>query len=138
MIEQKDSVFRGPLNGQDVQTIQGRIIESTDFYLRSFKDPDNKDKEKPINDAWFKFTLTCQLSKKIGINRKNVELEDTFLYNDFRLTSVDSMKKLRAYGFCDIAFEFIVYRIGQHSYYTCDMHFVREVPYDENLGCCAG
>lgn len=134
MIETRASVFSGSMQGLRIEEVRGRIIESMDFYLRGLRD--KVDKNWDYRNIRFKFELTQQEEKHLKLNAKNTEYQEFFHYNDGVPTSVESRKKLKLYGFTDIIFDLLIYRLGSYSYYTCDVTLVPE--FDENAGCFCG
>lgn len=134
MIESRASVFSGSMQGLRIEEVRGRIIESMDFYLRSL--PDKVDKNRDYTKIRFKFDLTQQDWKSLKVNTKNTEYQEDFHYNDSVPTTVESREKLKLYGFVDIIFDLLIYRLGNYSYYTCDVVLVPE--FNEDIGLCCG
>lgn len=134
MIETRASVFSGSMQGLRIEEVRGRIIESMDFYLRSL--PDKVDKNRDYKKVRFKFDLTQQDEKHLKLNAKNTEYQEDFHYNDGVPTSVESRAKLKLYGFVDIIFDLLIYRLGSYSYYTCDVILVPA--FNEDIGLCCG
>ena len=134
MIETRASVFSGSMQGLRIEEVRGRIIESMDFYLRGLS---NKvDETRDYRNIRFKFELTQQEEKHLKLNAKNTEYQEYFHYNDDVPTSVESRNKLKLYGFTDIMFDLLIYRLGSYSYYTCDVTLVPE--FNEDIGFCCG
>lgn len=134
MIETRASVFSGSMQGLAIEEVRGRIIESMDFYLRSL--PEKVDKNRNYRNIRFKYELTQQEEKHLKINTKNTEYQEDFHYNDGVPTSVESRAKLKLYGFSGIIFDLLIYRLGNYSYYTCDVVLIPA--FNEDIGLCCG
>lgn len=136
MIETKRSVYRGALNGDTIQSKVQFIVEDLDFRLRTMPGP--KSSDVVGNKFAFDMKLFDESGlsiKVISVNRKNIEYEESWDLSTYPITMV-AEQKLKDWGFADLLLAVTVYRIGQHSYYTCDIDV--EYPMkDEQETCCA-
>lgn len=125
MIEAKESVICGTIKNMDMNDIKDHIYRSVIGELRCW---DRKTKDD-LNCSDVGFYLKHHMFHPgfLHINAKNIEYQESFHLTDM-FHSQDDIEILQKYGFADILFELVIYRIGQYSYFSCDLTFLRPDP----------
>jgi hypothetical protein len=125
MLEHKQSVICGTIKNMDINDIKDLIHNRIIGELRAYDDSAKDD----LNCSDIGFYLKHHMfhPKFININAKNIEFGETFHLTDF-VNLQDDMDILHAFGMADILFELTIYRLGQYSYFTCDLTFLLPDP----------
>ena len=116
MLESKKSVFQGTLKNKSLNEVQEYIWINIVNNIKSF------DCALPKEECDYGYWINRHLfgpERFIHINSKNIEYTSTFHLTDIILDSktCEEMKRLKI---ADVLISFVVYRIGQYSYFSAD------------------
>lgn len=121
MIREIPSAYKGVVN-TDIENIKGEIAEAV---LRKLEELDIP-KAKSEKQSWTEHDSDLRMlfgSKHISLNTKNIEYQEEYYLSDYVMHD-KAKEALFYFDWSDFSITLIVYRLGQYSYWTAEIHYV--------------
>lgn len=121
MIKEIPSAYKGTLT-TDIENIKGEVAEAILHKLQDFEIPE----EKAEKQSWTEHDSDLRMlfgSKYISVNTKNIEYQEEYYVSDYVMNN-KAKEALFYFDWADLSITLIVYRLGQYSYWTAEVHYV--------------
>ena len=121
MIREIPSAYKGTVT-TDVENIKGEVAEAILHKLQEFEIPEAKEEKQ----SWIEHDSDLRMlfgSKYISVNTKNIEYQEEYYVSDYVMNN-KAKEALFYFDWADLSITLIVYRLGQYSYWTAEVHYV--------------
>lgn len=121
MIREIPSAYKGVVN-TDIENIKGEVAEAILHKLEELDIP----KAKSEKQSWTEHDNDLRMlfgSKHISLNTKNIEYQEEYCLSDYVMHD-KAKEALFYFDWSDLSITLIVYRLGQYSYWTAEVHYV--------------
>lgn len=121
MIKEIPSAYKGTVT-TDIENIKGEVAEAILHKLQEFEIP----KAKEEKQSWTEHDSDLRMlfgSKYISVNTKNIEYQEEYYVSDYVMNN-KAKEALFYFDWADLSITLIVYRLGQYSYWTAEVHYV--------------
>lgn len=121
MIREIPSAYKGVVN-TDIENIKDEIAEAV---LRKLEELDIP-KRKAEKQSWTEHDSDLRMlfgSKYISLNTKNIEYQEEYYLSDYVMHD-KAKEALFHFDWSDLSITLIVYRLGQYSYWTAEIHYI--------------
>lgn len=121
MIREIPSAYNGIVN-TNIENIKGEIAEAILHQLQDFEIPEAKEEKQ----SWTEHDNDLRMlfgSKHISVNTKNIEYQEEYHVSDYVMNN-KATEALFYFDWADLSITLIVYRLGQYSYWTAEVHYV--------------
>lgn len=118
MLEAKASTFGGTVKNLSIDDIKDHICMMVSGCIKTFKKEPPQEYDREGYQFWLQGNL-FGADRYIHVNSKNIEFATCFHLSENIIT--DKIRaKMDELGIGDVLIELIVYRLGQHSYYSAE------------------
>ena len=121
MIKEIPSAYKGDVT-TDIENIKGEIASAVLHKLEQL----DISKEKKEKQSWKEHDSDLRMlfgSKYISLNTKNIEYQEEYYLSDYIMND-KAKEALFYFDWADLSITLIVYRLGQYSYWTAEVHYV--------------